>query len=234
MDKKRLKEFWNKEYKDPEFFALSDRVSSDLERFVRFCQREYGDDVFRPGLTVLDLGCGNGRNTVYFARHFDMKGIGYDISEEGIKQAKIVAAPFSGKVYFEVRSISDPFPLEDQSVDVVLDLMASHFLIESERAAYLAEVLRVLVPGGLFLFKSFYGEGDMHAKKLIKEHGTKEKNSYIHPRLKVYEYVWTDRSIEETFLPHFTMLKKEASHKHFTKGRPNKRRSVTCYFEKKS
>lgn len=233
MDKRRLKDFWNKEYKDPEFFALSDKVSADLEKFVRFAQREYGADIFRSGTTVLDLGCGNGRNSIYMAEHFRMHAIGYDISEEGIKQAQAASAHLEGRAEFFVRSISDPFPIADGSVDLVMDLMASHFLKEGERQAYLAEVLRVLAPGGLLLFKSFYAEGDVHAKKLIAKHGADEKNAYIHPRLKVYEYVWTDKALEETFESHFTLLKKETSHKHFTKGRPNKRRSVICYFEKK-
>jgi ubiquinone/menaquinone biosynthesis C-methylase UbiE len=232
MNKKRLKDFWNKEYKDPEFFALSSAVSADLEKYVRYMQREFGDDVFRPNMTVLDLGTGNGRNLIYFADQFRMRGIGYDISEEGIKQAQKSAAHLGNKVIFEVRSISDALPLPDESVDLVLDLMASHFLKEAEREAYRAEILRVLKPEGFLLFKSFYAEGDMHTKKLLKEHGAGEKNAYIHPRLKVYEYTWTDEAIKEFFDPYFTMLKEESSHKHFSKGRPNKRRSIICYFQK--
>lgn len=234
MNKKRLKDFWNKEYKDPEFFALSTVVSADLQKFVRFMQREFGEDVFRPDMTVLDLGTGNGRNLIYFADHFGMKGIGYDISEEGIKQAQKSAAHLGDRVQFAVRSISDMLPLPDESVDLVLDLMASHFLKEGEREAYRAEVLRVLKPDGYMLFKSFYAEGDMHVKKLIKEHGAGEKNAYIHPRLKVYEYTWTDAAIADYFEPYFIKLKEESSHKHFSKGRPNKRRSIICYFQKKS
>lgn len=234
MNKKRLKEFWNKEYKDPEFFALSEKVSADLEKYIRFMQREFGDDVFRPGMSVLDLGCGNGRNLLYLAERFGVGGAGYDISEEGIKQAKASSAHLGAKVRFEVRSISDALPLPDESVDLVLDLMASHFLKEGEREAYRAEVVRVLKPDGFLLFKSFYAEGDLHAKKLVKEHGAGEKNAYIHPRLKVYEYVWSDEALETYFTPYFTLLKQESSHKHFSKGRPNKRRSVICYFQKKS
>ncbi|MCU0660486.1 MAG: class I SAM-dependent methyltransferase [Candidatus Pacebacteria bacterium] len=233
MNKKRLKDFWNKEYKDPEFFALSEKVSADLEKYIRFMQREFGDDVFRPGVFVLDLGCGNGRNLIYLADRFGVSGIGYDISEEAIKQAQKSSAHLGDRVQFAVRSISEPLPLPDASVDLILDLMSSHFLAESEREVYRAEMLRVLTPDGFLLFKSFYAEGDVHARKLVAKHGAGEKNAYIHPRLKVYEYVWTDEAIAEYFEPHFIKLKEETSHKHFSKGRPNKRRSIICYFQKR-
>ena len=233
MKKKQLKEFWNDEYKDPTFFSLSTEPSADLQKFTRWMQKEFGKDVFRPGLTVLDLGCGNGRNLAYLCEGFGMNGIGYDISEEAIRQAQIAADHLKTRVKFHVRSVNDQFPLENETVEVVLDMMTSHFLKEEERKIYLQELLRVMQPGAFLFFKSFYAPGDMHAKRLVKDHAAGEKNAYIHPRLKVYEYVWTDQALEETFGPYFTLLHKEASHKHFNRGKPNKRRSVVCYFQKK-
>ena len=246
MKKKELKDFWNDEYRDPGYFALSTVVSSDLEKWVRWMQKEFGKDAFRPGLTVLDLGTGNGRNLLYLCERFGMNGVGFDISEEGIKQARQsfekqnlggqaqkAGENMKDKVKFDIRSIADPFLLEDESVDIVLDMMASHFLKEDNRKDYLKELLRVLKPGGYLFFKSFYAPGDMHAKKLIKESNTGEENSYIHPKMKVYEYVWTDEAIQKFFGPHFNILHKEASHKHFNKGKPNKRRSIVVYMEKK-
>jgi ubiquinone/menaquinone biosynthesis C-methylase UbiE len=235
--KKQLKDFWNDEYKDPGFFALSTVVSSDLEKWVRWMQKEFGRDVFRPGLTVLDLGTGNGRNLLYLCEQFGMSGIGFDISEEGIKQGRqsFATQNLGGqvKIEFKVHSIKDPLPVGDESVDFVLDMMTSHFLKEDERRAYLKEVLRVLKPEGFLFFKSFFATGDFHAKRLVKEHGAGEENAYIHPKMKVYEYVWTDEAIENFWGKNFHMLAKHISHKHFNKGKPNKRRSVVCYFQKK-
>jgi hypothetical protein len=40
MNEKRLKEFWDKEYKKPELFEISEGVSSDLQKFTRWMQKE--------------------------------------------------------------------------------------------------------------------------------------------------------------------------------------------------
>lgn len=235
MNEKRLKEFWNKEYKDPSMFLLSEEVSADLVKFTRWAQKEYGKDVLRPEITVLDAGCGNGRNLLWMNREFGIGGYGYDISDEGIAQAQKNASTqkWGNKLTFAVRSLDELIPLPDESVDIVIDAMSSHFLKNEERARFISEVTRVLKPQGVLFFKSFYAERDSHTKELLAEHSAGEENAYIHPRLKVYEYVWTDQALEQFFSKDFVMMKKELSGKHHIKGKPAKRRSVVCYFERK-
>lgn len=235
MNEKRLKEFWNKEYKDPGMFALSDEVSADLVKFVRWMKREYGDDVLRPDVTVLDAGCGNGRNLLWLNEQFRVRGYGYDISDEAIKQAQTTASrqQWGSKLTFVVRSLDELLPLPDESVDIVIDAMSSHFLKNVERARFIGELARVLKPQGVIFFKSFYAERDSHTKELLEKHGAGEENAYIHPKLKVYEYVWTDDALAQSFGEHFILMHKEASGKHHIKGKPAKRRSVVCYFERK-
>ncbi len=235
MNEKRLKEFWNKEYKDPAFFLLSETVSADLVKFARWLPKEYGKDVLRPDIVVLDAGCGNGRNLLWMNEQFRVKGYGYDISDEGIAQANANKAKlqFGDKVEFTVRSLDELIPLPDESVDIVLDLMSSHFLKNDERRQFISEVARVLKPQGALCFKSFYAERDSHTKELLAKHAADEENAYIHPKLKVYEYVWDDQALEEYFSKDFILMKKEFSGKHHIKGKPAKRRSVVCYFEKK-
>ncbi len=235
MNEKRLKEFWNREYRDPEFFALSEEASSDLQKFTRWAMKEYGKDVLRPEISVLDAGCGNGRNLLWMNRMFHMKGTGFDISEVAIAQANKEAEQqqFGKKLVFKTHSIALDIPLPDESVDFVLDMMTSHFLKEKEREIYFKEVARVLKPQGVLFFKSFFMDGDYHAQDMIKNQSAGEENAYIHPRLKVYEYVWTDEALQKTFGDQFIMMHRELSHKHNIRGKPNKRRSVVCYFEKK-
>ena len=159
-----------------------------------------------------------------------MRGIGYDISSEAIKLA--LRASTDLPIVYTARSIEGALDLPDSSVDVVLDMMMSHFLKEKERNALRTEIIRVLKPGGWLFFKSFLADQDLHVRRLLKENPADEKNSYIHPKFGVYEHVWTEEALHEFFNPYFTIQKIERSHRHMNRGRAFKRRTITAYLEK--
>src|SRR3989338_7473619 len=223
-------QFWNAEYKSSKHLQLSDEPAEDLEKFCRWAERNFGRRFLNPLALALDLGSGNGRNLIYLAKNFGMRGVGYDISDVAIKQAE--AASKELPVKYTVRSIEGLIDLKDNSVDVVLDMMTSHFLREKEREVLRAEIVRVLKPGGWLFFKSFLADKDLHVRRLLKESPADEKDAYIHPKLGVYEHVWTEESLREFFSLHFTIVKIERSHKHLSHGRAFKRRTVTAYLQK--
>ncbi len=252
FSKNQPKKFWNQEYAQAEYLALSARPSENLIKFTRWLEREYGKGWLNKWTTVLDLGCGNGRHLIYLNQTFGCRGYGYDISEEAIKQAINHAGssangpnlgrsasgnpklkPLATSLNFEVRSLTEALPLADQSVDLALDMMSSHVLRQTERERLRDEVLRVLKPRGYLLFKTFLAEGDIHTKRLLREHPAGEPGSYIHPELGVYEHVWTIDEIKDFFGPYFEVRKIEKSHKHILHGRAHKRRYVVVYLEKK-
>lgn len=209
---------------------LSDEPAEDLEKFCRYLERNHGKKYLNVTTRVLDLGCGNGRNLIYLAKTYGMRGVGYDISDEGIKRAKRASEDLP--IVYTSRTIEGVIDLPDNSVDIVLDMMTSHFLKEKERDALRAEILRVLKPAGWLFFKSFLAEEDMHVKRLLKEHPADEKDSYIHPELKLYEHVWTGESLHEFFSSDFIIEKIERSFKHIRDGKPWKRRTVCAYIQK--
>ncbi|MBI4068077.1 class I SAM-dependent methyltransferase [Candidatus Kaiserbacteria bacterium] len=226
--------FWNKSYarrRGAESLTLSTNPSEDLQKFIRYIEREHGRTFLNPSASVLDLGCGNGRNLIYLAREFGMRGVGYDISHEAIKQARTLGAGLP--LAFEVRSIAEPIPLPDASQTIVLDMMTSHFLRENERAALRAEIVRVLRPGGWLFYKTFLLDEDQHAKRLLKEHPADEAGSYVHPLIGAVEHVSSEEEIEQTLGEHFALHKMYASHRHIRRGRAFKRRSIAVYAEKK-
>lgn len=236
-------ELWNKEYRTSEHLALSDLPSEDLEKFCRWAERNYGRRFLNPLARVLDLGCGNGRNLIFLAQRYGMRGVGYDISCEATKLAERASRPLrqladSGgqakelPIKYATRSIEGTLDIPDASVDIVLDMMTSHFLKEKAREALRAEILRVLKPGGWLFFKSFLADQDLHVRRLLKENPADEKDSYIHPKLGVYEHVWTEESLHEFFSPFFEIAKIERSHKHMRRGKAFKRRTITAYLQK--
>ena len=228
---KDSKKFWDKEYKTPGIFNLSKEPAEDLKKFTRWLEREYDGNFIDQRSFVVDLGCGNGRNLIYLAKEFHCKGIGYDISDEAIKQAKELSVGLSIK--FEARTIAGTFSLEDGSADVIIDMMASHYLRETEREIYLREVSRILKPGGFLLLKSFLKEEDRHTERLLKENSAGEDDAYIHPEHGTYEHVWAEEKLRKFFEPYFDVEKIERSGKHLMNGRAFKRRHFVAYLRRK-
>ncbi len=115
MKKKRRhgQAFWNEEYREAGHFALSEKQSEDLEKFTRWLIREYGNSVLNVTASVLDLGTGNGRNLCWLAEAFHVRGTGYDISTEAIKQARKRAEVNGLPLIFEARSIAGAITLPD-------------------------------------------------------------------------------------------------------------------------
>jgi ubiquinone/menaquinone biosynthesis C-methylase UbiE len=228
--KRKGKGFWDEEYKEAGHFALSEKQSEDLEKFTRWIIRENGNSVLNVMATVLDLGTGNGRNIVWLANAFGIRGIGYDISSEAIKQARKRAEIEKLPLQFEVRSIAGPLTVPDESQTIVLDMMTSHFLKEAERLALIDEIFRVLKPGGYLFYKTFLLDEDRHAHRMIRENPAGETNSYIHPEIGVAEHVATEDEIETLYGAKFEIKKIERSHRHT--GKFAKRRSITLYLQK--
>lgn len=226
----RHSDFWNREYKTSEHLTLSSAPSEDLEKFTRYLERHYKREYLNAASLALDLGCGNGRNLIYLAENFEMNGVGYDISDVAIREAE--RASENLPIQYEVRSIEEPLPQRDESVTIVLDMMTSHFLKKNEREALREEILRVLRPGGWLFFKSFLADEDLNVKRLLREHAADEEGAYIHPKLGVYEYVWTEDAMHEFFGKDFELHKLHKSHKHLRKGRAGKRRTLSAYLQK--
>ena len=230
---RKSRDFWNKEYKTAEHLALSAEPSEDLRKFTRFLKRCEGKEHLNQRSLAVDMGCGNGRNLVYLAREYGMRGIGYDSSEEAIRQARELSAGLP--IQYETRSIEGDFAgIKDGSASLVLDMMSSHFLKRESREHLRSEIVRILRPGGWIFFKSFLGEGDLNAKRMLKEHPADEEGAYIHPVFGGYEYVWPDEdAVQEFFEPHFEIHKIEKSHRHLDKhGRAGKRRTMCAYLKR--
>lgn len=220
--------FWDKEYKKGAHLALSVAPSEDLQKFLRWYEREYDKPLLSSRSSVLDLGCGNGRNLIYLAKEFGVKGNGIDTSHEAIAQAKKLSAELP--LTYEVRSIAGVLPAPDLSQTLVLDMMVSHFLNKEERANLYKEIARVLKPDGWLFLKTFLLDEDRHAARLLREYPADEAGSYIHPEFGGVEHVFTEDEIRADLAPYFGVEKTTKSHRH--RGHAAKRRSMSVYARK--
>ncbi|GBE63903.1 methyltransferase [Mycobacterium sp. MFM001] len=98
-----------------------------------------------PGGTALDVGCGPGTVTASLARAAGPDGLalGVDISKPML--ARAVRAESGPQVGF-LRADAQRLPLRDDTVDAVVSIAVLQLI--PEPAAALAEIARVLRPGG--------------------------------------------------------------------------------------
>ncbi|OGG61934.1 hypothetical protein A3C87_00890 [Candidatus Kaiserbacteria bacterium RIFCSPHIGHO2_02_FULL_49_34] len=223
--------FWDHEYTHAEHLKLSDEVSEDLEKFLRFLAR-HKNTMVRQHPHVLDLGCGNGRNLIHLAKNIQARGYGYDTSAAAIKQARLASEGLP--LTYEVRSIAGVLDLPDNSQDIVIDMMASHFLSNAEREFLRNEIMRVLRPGGWYFIKTFLRDEDIHTSRLLKEAGTEEEGTYIHPIIGVPEHVYFEHELVEFMQDgEFVVESVHKSHRHrTTQGKAGKRRTISIYARK--
>jgi len=103
----------------------------------------------KPGQRVLDVGCGPGSLTIPAARKVGRAGhaAGIDASPEMIAVASRKAKKQGLDIDFRVAPV-ESLPFEDGEFDVVLSSLMLHHLPDDLKAQGLAEILRVLKPGG--------------------------------------------------------------------------------------
>jgi len=131
---------WNKIYREGKRAEATLKVDENLPFITEFFKG-------RGVKSVLDLGCGAGRNTIYMARR-DFEVYGIDISDEGIKLARRRIASGEPHVHLKLGSMFS-LPYRDNSFDAVVSITVIHHgrLKWIKRA--IRELKRVLKPGGL-------------------------------------------------------------------------------------
>ncbi|MDR3678858.1 MAG: class I SAM-dependent methyltransferase [Flavipsychrobacter sp.] len=102
---------------------------------------------------VIDIGCGGGRNIVYFLQNgYEVYGIDRDASAvEEVKSLSLRLAPGNPVANFKVANVED-IPFADQSFHLAICSAVLHFANnEAHFDKMLRSIWRILKPGG-FLF----------------------------------------------------------------------------------
>ena len=105
-----------------------------------------------PGESVLEVGCGTGEIALRAKARLGPRGsvTGIDPSPEMIAVARLKAARANLDVDYRVASV-EALPFADATFDVVLSSLMMHHLPEDLKPRALAEIRRVLKPGGRLL-----------------------------------------------------------------------------------
>ncbi len=219
---------WENEYRDPKLISLSNEPAKCVKDFVRFIRKDRNLEL--SNLNILDLGCGNGKNSFYISEHgLNNKVCGIDISETAIKYAR----ELNNNGNFIKGSIGNKLPFDNESFDIVLDITSSNSLSETERQVYLNEIKRVIKPSGYLFIRTLCKDGDQNAKNLIETFPGKEKDTYIMPDINLTERVWSKEDLLNYYSDfELLYLKKETHYTKFNNRSYKRNFWIGCFVRK--
>ena len=146
-------QFWDDFYSNREkgvpFFT-----NKPDENLVNYFEKK----LLNPG-KVLELGCGPGRNAIYFAE----KGClvdAVDLSQESIQWATERAKEKNVNINFIYNNIFD-LQIEEGTYDIVYDSGCFHHIAPHRRMSYIDLVKKALKPGGYFAITCFVQGGEL-------------------------------------------------------------------------
>jgi SAM-dependent methyltransferase len=116
---------------------------------------------------VLDVGCGNGRNLIYFLRNgYEVFGVDPNPhAVETVKELSAALAPDNSLENFMVCT-AENLPYNDATFDLVISSAVLHFATDAQHFdTMLQRMFRVLKPGGYFFARLASDIGLTHLVK---------------------------------------------------------------------
>jgi SAM-dependent methyltransferase len=204
---------WEKEYRDPKLVTKNDGPQKDTLRFLKFLKKEQKYKV--EDKSILDLGCGTGRNANYLA-DIGNTVIGIEISKTAITLAKNRAKEMGVFVDYRLGDIGDQYDIKDNSVDVILDVTSSNSLNDQGREIYLNEMNRVLkkggpasTQGGYIFVRALCKDGNKNVKNLLRQSPGREYDTYILKEIGLTERVFSREDFIKMYSKYFKILNLE-------------------------
>lgn len=155
MGGKDNKGFWDRWAKRYDFMMAKD--GKTYAQIVNLMKKALNQE-----MTVLELACGTGLLSVQLAGSVKQLEA-TDFSEEMIRQAK--AKAHSSRLHFSVQDAMS-LPYAPDTFDAVVISNALHIMPKPEKA--LAEIRRVLKPGGILIAPTFTAAGSLSGRMKIR------------------------------------------------------------------
>ena len=154
------KEHWEQAFSEESDF-FGDEPSNPARRAAELFSRE-------TRKVILELGGGQGRDTLFFARRVFQTTV-LDYSQKGLEDIdkKAAALGLSGLIRTVLHDIRKPLPFDDETFDACFSHMLYCMALTTAELEFLSrEIRRVLRPGGLNVYTARH-KGDAHFGKGI-------------------------------------------------------------------
>jgi ubiquinone/menaquinone biosynthesis C-methylase UbiE len=149
-----------------------------------FKRRLVREAAIRPGDRVLDLGCGTGTLTLLLAQlHPESRVTGVDGDSLALSVARRKATKAGASISFD-QGLATELPYPEASFDRVVSSLMLHHLEHDDKLRALAEVRRVLRPGGTLNVVDFGPPSTRFARLLVHlAHRTERVHENLEGRL---------------------------------------------------
>jgi SAM-dependent methyltransferase len=132
------------------------------------------DQILKPGMMVLDAGCGDGKTTEILAKKAEV--VGCDFSREALVSLQHQRGRDMQVDLVECELGNLPFA--DEKFNVITCVHSLSHMRENDRSRAAKEILRSLIPGGYVLVEAFdlddfrYGKGeDIERSSFLRGNG---------------------------------------------------------------
>jgi SAM-dependent methyltransferase len=203
LEKQHLVEHWRSEYEQkgiPSSFRAG--PSSSVVEFASFLASHN----IRHG-SVLDLGCGRGRNSVFLAeRGFDVSSIDFvpDLIEMLQQQRTVLG--LSERIHAYCQSVTEPWPFPPQMFDSVIDTFCyKHLVIEADKAVYRRELARVMKSGSFYLL-TLAGLDDGYYGPLLASSPAPDERMIIDPVSAIPSILYTKEDVISAYADAFDLV----------------------------
>jgi len=145
----------------------------EIEEANDFARRSFSQIKDKNFTTLLDLGCGDGRDSLFFASE-GLNVTSVDFSESGIKKLNELSKEKGLKInaiQTDIRKIKFP----DNSFDVIYAHLSLHYFDDEITTQIFEKLFRILKKDGLIFIKcksvedALYGKGEKVGKDMYKK-----------------------------------------------------------------
>jgi len=136
----------------------------EVERYCAQLYHVVASQIDMTGKKLLDVGTGRGGGSSYMHRYLKPREtVGMDFASTAVAICRKNSAGIEGLEYIQGNAMEMPF--ENEEFDAVTNVESSHCY--PDRGQFFREVMRVLIPGGSFLYTDFTPSGSDSADEMV-------------------------------------------------------------------